>query len=178
MKKLLPFVALGVALFACNSPKPESAITATAEAKTAPTEFADSTYVNTCKQGLASLASGDVDGFTNNLAENAVYQWNAGDSLSGKNAIVTYWKERRGNVIDKLNINRQIWLAIKVNESKQTRTGVWVFAWANITASYKGGKSMSQWIHNVYHFDPTGKIDQIVQFLDRVPIAAALPPKK
>jgi len=179
MKKLLPFAALGVALFACSSPKPETADAAiTAEAKPAPVEIADSSYVNTCKQGLASLSSGDVDGYTNSLADKAVFQWNAGDSLSGKEAITKYWKDRRGNVIDKLTINNQIWLGIKVNESKQSRTGIWVFGWANITASYKGGKSMSQWIHNAYHFDASDKIDQIVQFLDRAPISAALPPKK
>ncbi len=180
MKKLLPFFALGIALFACNSPKPETAdaTTAPAEVKSAPVEFADSTYVNICKQGLAGLSSGDVDGYTSALAEKALFQWNAGDSLVGKEAIVKYWKDRRGNVLDKLTINNQIWLGIKVNESKQTRTGIWVFGWTNITASYKGGKSMSQWIHNAYHFDATDKIDQIVQFLDRAPISAALPPKK
>lgn len=178
MKKLLPLVGAVCILVACNQPKQETDAT-TAPAKPAATEF-DTTNLKSCKQALMALASGDVDAFTGNLADNAVYAWNAGDSVAGKAAIVTYWKERRGNVIDKLDILQDIWLGIKVNESLQkgVQPGAYVFGWAKITASYKGGKSMTQWIHNVYHFNASGKIDRVNQFLDRAPIAAAMPAKK
>lgn len=176
MRNLLTLLAAGC-IFACSTPKKEEAAT-TAPAKPAPTEIGDSTYVNTCKAGLVALVGGDVDGFTSNIADNAVFYWNAGDSLAGKAAIVAYWKDRRGNVIDKMEIKNQVWLSLKVNESKEVQTGNWVFAWFKISASYKGGKSMSQWIHNVYHFGPSGQVDQVTQFLDRAPIAAAMPHKK
>lgn len=173
MRNLLLFIVAGCTFAACQQ-KQEPA----AEAKPGPIEFADSTYINPCKAGLMALASGDVDAFGANMADNAVFQWNAGDSIAGKPAIIEYWKDRRGNVIDKLEVSNDIWLAVKVNQSKQVSTGVYVFGWARVTASYKGGKSMTQWIHNIYHFDANGKIDRTTQFLDRAPIAAAMPAKK
>ena len=33
---------------------------------------------------------------------------------------------------------------------------------------------MSQWIHTDYHFDANDKIDQVVQYIDRAPINAAI----
>lgn len=177
MRKLLSLVGLACVVMACNQPKQETPTTT--PAKPAPTEL-DTTNIKSCKQALMALSSGDVDAFTSNLADNAVYAWNAGDSVAGKAAIVAYWKDRRGNVIDKLDILQDIWLGIKVNDTFQpgVQRGAYVFGWAKITASYKGGKSMTQWIHNVYHFDASGKVDRVSQFLDRAPIAAAMPAKK
>jgi len=174
MRNILLVMVGGCLLMACGQPKTEPA----AVAKPGPIELADSTYIVPCKQSLMALASGDIDAFGANLADQAVFQWNAGDSLAGKQAIVDYWKDRRGKVIDKLEISEGIWLALKVNDSKQVATGNYVFVWTPVTATYKGGKSMSQWIHNVYHIDAAGKIDRITQFLDRAPIANAMPAKK
>jgi hypothetical protein len=45
------------------------------------------------------------------------------------------------------------------------------------TAKYKTGKSMTQWIHTDLHFDANDKIDRVIMYLDRVPIAAAMSKK-
>ncbi len=171
---LIPIVAVAV-LAGCSAPKSEMP---PEPPKPQAVEFGDSTRTAVCKEGLMALSSGDIDAFGTALADNAVYQWNAGDSVAGKAAIIDYWKDRRGNVIDKLEITNDIWLSLRVNESKQVKPADYVFLWSQVTASYKGGKSMTQWIHNIYRFDNTGKIDRITQFLDRAPIMAAMPPAK
>jgi uncharacterized protein YuzB (UPF0349 family) len=176
MKNLLMLVALCTSLAACNQVKQEAA--PAMPAAPMPLEFADTTYVNICKKGMTDLVNGDVDGFTSSLADNAVYAWNFGDSVAGKNAIVEYWKDRRNNVIEKLGITNEIWLGLKVNQSEQVAPGNYVFLWAKINVSYKGGKSMTQWVHNIYHFNASEKMDRVTQFIDRVPIMAAMPQKK
>ncbi len=173
MRNLILVLAVaGLLATACNAPKTENA----APTKPAAIEFGDSAKSSLCKASQAALASGDVDMFGMNLADNAVYQWNNGDSLAGKDAIIAYWKDRRGNLIDNMQVSNDTWLALKINESKNVRTGEYVLGWAQVTASYKGGKSMTQWIHTIYHFDGMGKIDRVTQFLDRAAIMAAMPP--
>jgi hypothetical protein len=108
------------------------------------------------------------------FADNAVYQWNNGDSLAGKAAITAYWKKRRGEVIDSLTFSNQILLPIKVNKPQSIeQPGVWLLSWHQVTAKYKTGKSMSQWMHTDMHFDASDKIDRVIQYLDRAPINAA-----
>jgi len=70
-----------------------------------------------------------------------------------------------------------VWLVIKANESVRPDlpTGTWVFGWYNATAKYKStGKSMTQGIHQVSHYNDNGKVDLMYQYLDRVLIQAAL----
>jgi len=52
--------------------------------------------------------------------------------------------------------------------------GIWLLGWYRTTATYKNGKSMTQWIHADSHFDNNDKIDLVIQYLDRAPINAAL----
>ena len=52
-------------------------------------------------------------------------------------------------------------------------TGNYVLSWNTVHAKYKSGKSMSQRMHMVYHFDASDKIDRVTQYMDRVPINAA-----
>ncbi len=113
------------------------------------------------------------------FADNAKYYWNGGDSLIGKPAIDKYWRDRRINVIDSVSFQNDIWLPIKVNTPQQKeRTGVWLMGWYQVTAKYKGGSSMTQWMHILYHFDENDKIDEVNHFVDRLPIMAAMKPKK
>lgn len=175
MRNVLFLFVLCCLFAACNQPKPE---TAAVPAKPQPLAFGDSTKSQLCKEGIMALAAADVDGFARNIADNAVYMWNSGDSIAGKAAIVDYWKDRYANVIEKMEVSNVIVLSLKVNESKQVDPGEYVLMWASVTASYKGGKSMTQWVHNIYHFDNAGMIDRVTQFLDRVPIMAAMPAKK
>ena len=181
MKKMLVW-ALGSVLFiGCNGgkatePKTESSVaTDSAQPKTQPVEFADAKYAEIGRQGVADLSSGDIDGWMKSFAENAVYLWNNGDSLAGKAAITGYWKKRRTEMIDSISFSNQVWLPLKVNQPQSIeQPGIWVLGWYMVNAKYKTGKRMQQWIHTDMHFDATDKIDRVIQYLDRVPINAAM----
>ena len=139
-------------------------------------EIGDDKYCDIAKKGMGNLASGDIDSWMNSFADNAVYRWNNFDSLAGKPAITEYWKKRRGEVIDSLSFSSQVWLPVKVNKPQTPNqlTGNYALAWYITYAKYKGGKSMSQRMHMVYHFDSNDKIDRLTHYLDRVPINAAM----
>ena len=178
MKKLLVLV-FGTSLFiACNNEKSaedKAATTTTETAKeAAPAEFADAKYAAIGKKGIAALSSGDVDGWMNGYADNAVYVWNNGDSIAGKSAITEYWKKRRTEVIDSISFSNDIWLPVKVNKPQSVEApGVWLLGWYQVSAKYKTGKRMAQWIHTDMHFDANDKIDRVIQYIDRAPINAA-----
>jgi len=178
MKRFLVGMMSFLLLAACNNPKPEEAAEttpATTETKAQPVEFADPKYTEIGKSGLASMSSGDVDAWSSNWADNIVWQWNNGDSVVGKAAVVKYWKDRRGNAIDSISFTNHIWLSLKVNQPQATeQTGIWLLSWYAVNAKYKTGKRMMQWIHSAQHFDANDKIDRVVQYLDRVPINAAM----
>lgn len=178
MKRFLAGMLSFLLLTACNNPKPEETAEttpATTETKAQPAEFADPKYAEIGKSGLASMSSGDVDGWSSNWADNIVWQWNNGDSVVGKAAVVKYWKNRRTNLIDSISFSNQIWLPVKVNQPQATEeAGVWLLSWYSTNAKYKTGKRMIQSIHTVQHFDANDKIDRVIQYLDRVPINAAM----
>lgn len=165
---------LGCALlWACNQPKSEEHASVTKQ----PMEIGDSKYIDISKQMLRDICEGNVDAFTAQLSDNTQFNWNYLDSLLGKDAIVEYWKDRRTKVIDTLTYTGDIWIVVKANEppAKGLPTGTWVFGWYKATAKYiPTGKSMTQWIHQVQHFDEKDKVDYTAQFLDRIPIHAAL----
>jgi hypothetical protein len=99
--------------------------------------------------------------------------------LIGKPAIDKYWRDRRTNVIETITFAKDIWLPIKVNEKGNIpMDGYWLLSWYETTAKYKGGKSMSQWIHTTFHFDANDKIDMVNQYLDKSVIMAAMSQKK
>ncbi len=165
-------------LAACNNPKPDETAettSTTSETKPQPAEFADPKYTEIGKSGLASMTSGDIDGWSSNWADNIVWQWNNGDSIAGKAAVVNYWKDRRMNSIDSISFTNQIWLPVKVNQTQANEEGgIWLLSWYSTNAKYKTGKRMMQSIHTAQHFDANDKIDRVIQYLDRVPINAAI----
>lgn len=181
MKKMLVW-ALGSVLFmgcdndkATESKMETSVAAAGSESTTQPAVFADAKYADIARKGVAALSSGDIDGWMNDYADNAVYLWNNGDSLVGKAAITAYWKNRRTEMIDSISFSNQIWLPITVNQPQSVeQAGTWVLGWYLVNAKYKTGKSMQQWIHTDLHFDAADKIDRAIQYLDRVPINAAM----
>ncbi len=179
MKNALLILFCSALLTGCNKPK-EEATEPAADVKPPPVEFADPKYADIGKQALDKLSAGDVDGFVSAMSENAVYSWSAGDSLTGKAAILAYWKDRRGNMIDTLTYVNDIWLSIKINESQKgpDLPGVWLLGWWQTSVTYKNGKSLTFWVHTDYHFDSNDKIDRVVQYIDRAPINAALAAKK
>ena len=183
MLKLLS-VAIGCSfLFACNNKPAESTPAATTdsssavkETKTPQSEFADAKYTDLGKQSLMKFSSGDIDGWMNDFADNAIYRWSAGDSLVGKAAISQYWKERRGKVIDSLQFMNDIWLPIKVNRPQKgpDAVGNWLLSWHEVHVRYKNGKKLVFWVHTDYHYDASDKIDVAIQYIDRAPINKAL----
>ena len=179
MRKQLLIVLVIAFIIGCNN-KPETAVDAPAtasatETKPAPAEFADPKYAEIGKKGLANLSSGDIDTWIGSYADNAVYAWNNGDSLPNKAAIGEYWKKRRTEAIETITFSNDIWLPVKVNQPQQTeQPGIWLLGWYKVDTKYKTGKSMSQWIHTLMHFNNEDKIDRVLQFLDRAPINAAM----
>jgi hypothetical protein len=181
MKRLLPLALISFLFFACSNQKSDDKAAAptdsavVAPAKPQPTEFADAKYTDIGKKSFEGLSSGDIDSYLSAYADNAVYIWNNGDSLSGKAAITAYWKKRRSEVIDSISFLMPIFLPIKVNVSQQPvdLPGVWLLCWHLTSAKYKTGKHMMQWMHTDMHFDANDKIDRVIQYLDRVPINAA-----
>lgn len=180
MKKVLIVLCFGSLFVACDKPKEAAPAETQAPAEPPQAEIGDAKYADIGKRGITALASGDVDAWMTSFADNAKYYFNGGDSLVGKTAIADYWKDRRANVIDKLDFRNDIWTPLKINKPQKgpDQVGVWLLAWYQVTASYKNGGTMTQWIHTDMHFDAADKIDVVVMYLDRVPIAAAMPKKK
>ncbi len=183
MKKAFFFSLCSIILFSCANQKPEAEKTETTVASTEvaaaqPAEFADPKYGEIGKSGIANLSSGNVDAWMASFADNAVWQFNNGDSLVGRAAITDYWKKRRTETIDSISFSNQIFLPLKINQPQSIeQPGVWVLCWYMTTAKYKTGKTMIQWIHTDLHFDANDKIDRVIMYLDRVPIAAAMSKK-
>jgi hypothetical protein len=182
MKKVFVMAMACMLLIACNNEKKEDAKTtentmsADSTTKMQPVEFADMKYMDLGKKMSAQLSGGDMDGWMSNYADNAVFQWSAGDSLAGKEAIAKYWKDRRMNVIDSISFTRDIWLPIKVNTPQQgeDRAGIWLLSWYLVNVKYKNGQKIGFWVHTDHHYDANDKIDRTIQYIDRAPINAAL----
>jgi ketosteroid isomerase-like protein len=180
MKRIFLMAATASLLLSCgnNASQPEAPATVSAADATAPppTEIGDAALMDMGKAGLANLSKGDVAAWMNDFADNAVYQWNNGDSLAGKAAILAYWTDRRQNALDTILFSHDIWLPLKVNQPQNDRVapGTWLLSWYQVDATYQTGNKMTQWIHTTMHLNEAGKIDRVIQYLDRVPINKAM----
>lgn len=181
MKKLLFGVFISAFIISCNDEKKEekpaaTEPTATSETKKpAATEILDLSEADGIKAGFAALAKGDVDAMTAGYDDNVRYLWSGGDSAIGKKAVMDYWNGRL-KLIDSLNFSEVILLPIKINESqspKYATVGKWVLAWNFSHVKYKNGKTLHFWVHTDYHYNDAGKVDAVVQYIDRAPINAA-----
>jgi len=184
MRKILLFAAGCCFLASCNN-KPSEPMTTeskdtTATAKTSATppqsEFADARYADMGRKHLAQLSSGDINGWLDAFADDAIFYWSAGDSLAGKTAIAKYWTERRTKVIDSLRFSKDIWLPLKVNRPQQGPDvpGNWLLGWYMVDVKYKNGKKLTFWVHSDLHYNNNDKIDRYIQYIDREPIVKAL----
>ncbi len=177
---LVAIVAMVLFLISCKAvnatdENASTAMTADSTAVKPPAEFADPKYVEVARTGLAAFEKGDIAGWLSNYSDDAVYSWNNGESLAGKQAISDYWTKRWADVIDSLAFSDHIFLPLQANTAQSVEgTGVWVLAWYQIDAKYKNGKTMTQWSHADLHFNADGKIDQSIHYIDRTPINEAL----
>ncbi|HTI92889.1 MAG TPA: nuclear transport factor 2 family protein [Puia sp.] len=183
MKKLLSLATGCCFLLACTNQSTEPAsgtakdtISTTRQTEVPQSEFADARYTEMGKKGLAQLSSGDMAGWMDAYADNAIYRWSSGDSLVGKKAISDYWTNRRSKVIDTMEYANDIWLPVKVNRSQRgpDAPGIWLLGWYQVTAKYKNGKKLTFWVHTDLHYDKNDKIDQAINYIDRAPINKAL----
>lgn len=179
MRKVL-FSLLSLAIIAscknAGEKNPEEPLVKSATSKAAPpVEFADSKYIDWGRTRMAQFEKGDIDTWGGQFTNNAVYSWNSGDSLAGKQAIIDYWKNRRKNVLASLKFDQPIWLAVKVNQPQQgpDMPGVWLMNWCIVEAKYKNGQTMKQWMHMDTHYNDQNQVDRVVQYIDRAPIMAA-----
>lgn len=137
-------------------------------------EFGSMHYTEICHDQLKQLSRADMDKFVDVFAEDVIYRFNNGDSIVGKAAVEQYWRDRRANVIDKIEFTNVIWLPLEVNDTTQgVRQGVWVLGWYKTLSTYKTGKSVNQFIHTMYHFNNNEKVDEVIQYFDRLPIMEA-----
>lgn len=185
MKRSICWAAACCLFFACAnsgaSSSTDTSKTATPATPAAPqpTEFADARYSELQKKAMSALGSGDVAGFADQFADNAVFIWSSGDSLAGKEAITKYWTERRGKAIDSLVFTNDIWLPIKVNVPQKgpDLPGVWVLGWNEVHVKYKNGAKLGFWVHSDAHYNSADKVDRYIQYIDRAPINKAFPQK-
>lgn len=179
MKKMLFGVLFSALIISCNNENTEeqpSENKSTEEvAKKPATEILDLSEADGVKAGFAALSKKDIPGFTADYDDNVKQLWSGGDSLIGKSAVVDYWNGRM-NLIDSLNFSELILLPIRVNESqspKYATPGKWVMAWNFSHVKYKNGKTLHFWVHTDFHYNDAGKINTIVQYIDRAPILEA-----
>ena len=182
MKKIFFGVIVSALLIACNNEKPaEEAASTSSDAKSASgdkkpaTEVLDISEADGVKAGFAAFTKKDVEGMTANYDDNIRYHFSGGDSLVGKQATKDYWTGRM-NIIDSINYSEQIVLPIKINKSQSPKyevVGKWVLAWNFTHVKYKNGKTLHFWVHTDFHYNDAGKVDIVVQYVDRHPIFEA-----
>jgi hypothetical protein len=181
MKNQLLWAACSLLLLlqACDNAKTAEDAASTTPADStavAPAEFADTKYADQVRTTLNALSAGDMTTYMAAYADNAVYAWNYGDSLAGKQAISDFWTQRRTEVIDSLTFTNTVLLPVKVNKPQSVESpGIWVLAWMEVTAVYKPTKKkMVQWMHMDFHFNADGKVDRAIQYVDRKAIDMAM----
>lgn len=182
MKRMLILAASCMILFACSDKKKDDdkkmddgKTTMSSDGKKPATELLDLSAGDAVKKSFAAFAKSDVDGMVADYDDNIRYTWSGGDSLVGKQAVKDYYAGR-WKLIDKLSVSSEIVLPVQVNESQQPQAapnGKWVLYWAMVDVTYKNGKNLKFWMHNVNHFNDGGKIDFIGQYIDRHPIMEA-----
>lgn len=182
MKQFLLGAICLLVVAACKNEPDKTTQTAIAAETTkapGPVEFADQKYVDIGKKAWELFQAGDIDGWASKFADNVIFRWSSGDSLAGKAAILKYWKDRRMNVIDSLHFGNEIWLPLTVNQPQSTETkGTWLLYWNSVKVTYKNKQTLSFWVHSDMHFTNDNLIDEIIQYIDRAPINAALAKKK
>ena len=179
MKNFLFGVFISVFFISCNEKAEEKTAsdtsTGTTETKKPATEVLDLSEADGVKAGSAAFLKGDIDGMTAGFDDNIRYFFSGGDSLIGKQKVKDYYTGR-WKLIDSVTYSETILLPIKINESQSPQyatLGKWVLTWNFAHVKYKNGKWIHFWIHTDYHYDDAGKVNTVVQYIDRHPIMEA-----
>lgn len=178
MKKIFYGFAFSLFLLACNDKTEDKTATATSTETSTdkkPTDVLDLSEADGVRAAFAALANKDVAGMTANYSDDIRYYWSGGDSAIGKQAVTDYWSGRM-KLIDSINFSEVILLPIRINESQSPQyatPGKWVMAWTFTHVKYNNGKKIDFWVHTDYHYNDEGKINTVVQYIDRVPIMEA-----
>lgn len=182
MKKIFLLATACAFLFACNNEKKDDkkmddspgTTTVSKDGKKPASELLDLSVADPIKKSFAAFSKGDVDGMTADFDDNIRYTWSGGDSVIGKQAVKDYYTGRL-KLIQSISFSNEIVLPIQVNESQSPAApvGKWVLYWTMTDVTYKNGKNLKFWMHNVNHFNDAGKVDFVGQYMDRHPIMEA-----
>jgi len=179
MKKFFLGVLVSSILISCAEKAEQQPATETTsvstETKKPATELLDLNEADGVKAGLSAFTRGDIDGMTASFDDSVRYFFSGGDSLIGKQQVKDYYTGR-WKLIDSVMYSETILLPVRINESqspKYATVGKWVFSWNLAHVKYKNGKWLHFWIHTDYHYDDAGKVNTVVQFMDRHPIMQA-----
>jgi hypothetical protein len=176
MKKMLSAIFAFLLLFSCSDQATEttSATDETASTEMKSAEIADAKYMDIGKRFLSSFSKGDIDSWMNDFADSAVFLWSTGDSLAGKAAIGTYWKDRWAG-LDSITFSNDIWLPVQVNKPQSVEApGTWLLGWYMFNEKFKNGKRVVQWAHDDFHINDNGKVDRMIHYVDMAPIKTAM----
>ena len=177
MKKILIGVFISAFFISCADKKADET-TATATETVSSTSSSDvllpMSEADGVKAGLDAFTKKDVDGMTSSYDDNVRYYWSGGDSLIGKQAVKDYYVGRT-KLIDSIQYSNIIVLPVKVvnSQSPYHAPGKWVLSWFKIDVKYMNGKKLTFWSHNDYHYNDAGKVDMVIQYIDRAPINEA-----
>ncbi len=181
MRKTIIAWIIPMILLACNNSKTNE--TPTGENKMGPdstetkqVELADNKYADMGKQHLQEFQSGNIDAWGSQFTDSAVYFWSGGDSVKGKQNIINYWKNSRLKQMDSVQFMNDIWLPIKINRPQRgpDMKGVWLLAWTQFSIRFKNGNHVAGWMHVDLHYNDNDQVDQVVQYIDRGPVAKAM----
>ena len=179
MKKFLFGVLISAFFISCNDKAEEKTTSETSapttETKKPATEILDLSEADGVKAGSVAFTKGDIDGMTANFDDNVKYYFSGGDSLDGKQKVKDYYTGR-WKLIDSVIYSETVLLPIKINESQSPQyatLGKWVLTWNLVHVKYKNGKWLHFWIHTDYHYNDAGKVNTVVQYIDRHPIMQA-----
>ena len=179
MKNLVLAMIAAVCLFACTQPQEEAPqaedIVSVEPTPVMGVSVTEEKYVPEIKAAMEAMGRGDIAAFTSIMSDDVVYMFNHLDSLAGKQAVNDWWQNRFDNDLKSISFNNNIWLSLDVEDPRYptVEKGDYVMLWTLVTGTYSTGKTMTQFIHIVYHFNDQGRVDRVTQFVDRVPIMEA-----
>ena len=144
MKNLLLMSLCVLLIISCSAPTEKAEPVAEPEPSVVrDIDLIDNTkYEELARAGFQGMTDQDLDAFLANFADDAVYVFNAGDSLAGMTAIREFWAGRM-EVIETITFGNEIFLPVTVQEGAGPLPGDWLLAWFSVDATYTSGDPCS-----------------------------------